>query len=244
MKDATHSEKVILHEKFKRLRNKVNSELKKDTIRNNNERIDKANDENEVWKIVKEISSPNRNNNIILNEDGIEITDGKEVAEIFNNFFIQKIEKLKDNIDISIVEDPLERLRNKMQPKNLKFSLQTVTEAKVLKAIKQMKNKKSAGRDEITQEQMIMGAEVLAIPLTRIINASITEGKFPDIWKSAVVTPVLKKGSSKDKTNYRPVSCLSVLSKVLEKIVCTQITKFMEDNKHYTECSFLASHVH
>ena len=61
MKDATHSEKVILHEKFKRLRNKVNSELKKDTIRNNNERIDKANDENEVWKIVKEISSPNRN---------------------------------------------------------------------------------------------------------------------------------------------------------------------------------------
>ena len=55
MKDATHSEKVILHEKFKRLRNKVNSELKKDTIRNNNERIDKANDENEVWKIVKEI---------------------------------------------------------------------------------------------------------------------------------------------------------------------------------------------
>ena len=156
---------------------------------------------NEVWKIVKEISSPNRNNNIILNEDGIEITDGKEVAEIFNNFFIQKIEKLKDNIDISIVEDPLERLRNKMQPKNLKFSLQTVTEAKVLKAIKQMKNKKSAGRDEITQEQMIMGAEVLAIPLTRIINASITEGKFPDIWKSAVITPVLKKGSSKDKTN-------------------------------------------
>ena len=212
------------------MRNKVNSELKKDTIRNNNERIDKANDENEVWKIVKEISSPNRNNNIILNEDGIEITDGKEVAEIFNNFFIQKIEKLKDNIDTSIVEDPLERLRNKMQPKNLKFSLQTVTEAKVLKAIKQMKNKKSAGRDEITQEQMIMGAEVLAIPLTRIINASITEGKFPDIWKSAVVTPVLKKGSSKDKTNYRPVSCLSVLSKVLEKIVCTQITKFMEDN--------------
>ena len=156
-------------EKFKRLRNKVNSKLKKDTIRNNNERIDKANDENEVWKIVKEISSPNRNNNIILNEDGIEITDGKEVAEIFNNFFIQKIEKLKDNIDISIVEDPLERLRNKMQPKNLKFSLQTVTEAKVLKAIKQMKNKKSAGRDEITQEQMIMGAEVLAIPLTRIM---------------------------------------------------------------------------
>ena len=117
-----------------------------------------------------------------------------------------------------------------MQPKNLKFSFKTVTEEQVLNAIKQMKNKKSSGRDEITQEQMKLGAEVLAIPLTRIINASITEGKFLEIWKCGIVTPVLKKGSSKDKTNYRPVSCLSVLSKVLEKIVCSQVTKFLEDN--------------
>ena len=68
--------------------------------------------------------------------------------------------------------------------------------------------------------------------LTRIINASISQGKFPEIWKCGIVTPVLKKGSPKDKTNYRPVSCLSVLSKVIEKIVCSQITKFMEDNGH------------
>ena len=64
MKKVSHTERVILHAKFKRLRNKVNSELKKDTINNNNVRIDKANDENEVWKVVKEISNPNRNNNI------------------------------------------------------------------------------------------------------------------------------------------------------------------------------------
>ena len=69
------------------MRNRVNSELKKDTINNNNERIDKANDENEVWKIVKEISNPNRNDNIILNEEGKEVTEEKEVAEIFNSFF-------------------------------------------------------------------------------------------------------------------------------------------------------------
>ena len=128
------------------------------------------------------------------------------------------------------MEDPLEKLQVKMQPKNLKFSLKTVTEEQVLNAIKQMKNKKSSGRDEITQEQMKLGAEVLAIPLSRIVNASITEGKFLEIWKCGIVTPVLKKGSSKDKTNYRPVSCLSVLSKVLEKIVCSQVTKFLEDN--------------
>ena len=76
-----------------------------------------------------------------------------------------------------------------------------------------------------------MGAEVLAIPLTRIINFSVEEGVFPEIWKVGVVTPVLKKGSPLEKSNYRPVSCLSVLSKVLEKIVCDQITDYMEKYK-------------
>ena len=81
----------------------------------------------------------------------------------------------------------------------------------------------------MTQEQLKLGAEVLAIPLAQIINNSITEGKFPEIWKIGVVTPVLKKGSPLEKNNYGPVSCLSVLSKVLEKIVCEQITGYMEE---------------
>ena len=71
----------------------------------------------------------------------------------------------------------------------------------------------------------------LAGPLTKIINRSLTEGVFPTIWKQAIVTPILKKGDAKDKTNYRPVSCLMVLSKVLEKIVFAQITEYMEKNK-------------
>ena len=84
--------------------------------------------------------------------------------------------------------------------------------------------------DELTQEQLKSGAEILTIPLTRIINASIEQGTFPEMWKEGIVTPVLKKGTATDKKNYRPVTCLSVLSKVLEKIICDQITKFMENN--------------
>ena len=75
-----------------------------------------------------------------------------------------------------------------------------MSEAKVLKTIQGLRNKKSSGRDEVTQEQLKMGAEVLSIPLTRIINNSI-EGVFPEIWKIGVVTPVLKKGSTLEKSN-------------------------------------------
>ena len=95
-----------------------------------------------------------------------------------------------------------------MKPKNLKFSLKKVTESTVLKTIKGMKNKKSSGLDELTQEQLKSGAEILAIPLTRIINASIEQGKFPENWKEGVVTPVLKKGAATDKKSISTISTL------------------------------------
>ena len=73
---------------------------------------------------------------------------------------------------------------------------------------------------------------MLDTPITHIINTPITTGVFPEHWKNAVVIPILKKGDVKtDVNNYRPVSCLVAASKVLEKIVCNQITKFMEVNK-------------
>ena len=88
-----------------------------------------------------------------------------------------------------------------------------------------MKKKKSSGLDNISQECLILGADILTIPLTRIINCSIESGIFPEEWKLAVVTPLLKKGDPKEKSNYRPVSCLAAASKVLEKIVCGQLTR-------------------
>ena len=48
----------------------------------------------------------------------------------------------------------------------------------------------------------------------------------PEAWKEAIVTPILKKGDPKKKENYRPVSCLAVASKVMERIVCDQVTRF------------------
>ena len=136
------------------------------------------------------------------------------------------------------MKEPLERLRKKMERKNLKFTLKTVTEKKVKKAMMSLKKKKSAGNDGISQENLVLGTDTLVIPMTRIINSSISTGIVPEKWKEAIVTPILKKGDSKKKENYRPVSCLIVASKVMERIVCDQVTRFFEvhgllpDNQH------------
>ena len=107
-----------------------------------------------------------------------------------------------------MTKDPLNKLREKMKNRNIKFSLKTVTETQVKKIMEKMKKKKSSGVDGVSQECLLLGKDVLSIPLTRIINSSISEGIVPEVWKESVVTPLLKKGDPKEKSNYRPLSCL------------------------------------
>ena len=75
-----------------------------------------------------------------------------------------------------------------------------------------------------------MGSPTLAPTLTQLINRSIERGEVPKHWKIGTVTPVLKKGDPKLVENYRPVTCLPAASKLLESVVCKQVTNFMESN--------------
>ena len=71
---------------------------------------------------------------------------------------------------------------------------------------------------------------MLVAPLATIINKSIKSGVFPKQWKIAAVTPLLKKGSTQLLSNYRPVSCLPAASKLLEIVVCSQLSEYLESN--------------
>ena len=113
---------------------------------------------------------------------------------------------------------------------NLHFQLQEVEEKYVLKVLKSLKAKTSYGPDGISSEVLKMGAEVLCVPLTLIINISIVSSKFPTEWKLAKCAPVFKKGSRKAKENYRPVSLLPVSGMILEKAVKDQVEDFFESN--------------
>ena len=84
---------------YKKLRNRVNSELKKDNICFNNERVKNAADDNEIWNVVKDVTKQKSSMTIILEEDGKKIEDEEQVANIFNDFFVEKIQNLQDNID-------------------------------------------------------------------------------------------------------------------------------------------------
>ena len=70
----------------------------------------------------------------------------------------------------------------------------------------------------------------MSAPLTDLFNFSLLKGKVPNLWKQVNVTPVLKKNDPTDVSNYRPISLLNTLGKVLEKIVHKHVYNFFNDH--------------
>ena len=135
-------------------------------------------------------------------------------------------------------DDPLGPLKEKYKDSELHFSLKKVTTQQVNKIIKKLKKKTSAGFDEISAEMLKMGLNVLAEPLTQIINKSIETGKFPSKWKHSKVCPIYKKGDRKLLKNYRPVSLISVPGMVLERCIGIQMEDYFEENQVLQEFQF------
>ena len=89
---------------------------------------------------------------------------------------------------------------------------------------------KSTGLDDIPARFIKDGAIVLTTPITHIVNLSITSGVVPNDMKMARIKPLYKKNSPLDVGNYRPVSILSIVSKILERSVHTQLSEFLCEN--------------
>ena len=156
------------------------------------------------------------------------IKDPQELAETFNIFFKEKVEKLAAGIKRNPKVDPFLLLNKKMQGSNLEFKLKTVREKDVLNILKALKPKKSYGNDCITSEVLKLAANVLVVPLTYMINVSILTGKFPSNWKISKVVPLHKKGDKNELKNYRPVALLSVPEMILERVVAIKVEEYFE----------------
>ena len=110
----------------------------------------------------------------------------------------------------------------------------TVSDSEILKEIQQLKNKKSVGLDGISVKILKMSKDVIVRPITVLINKSITQGKVPNKWKIAKIIPLHKKGDRSIPNNYRTISILSCLSKILEKVIQKQLVQHLNSNNILT----------
>ena len=101
--------------------------------------------------------------------------------------------------------------------------------------LKNLKNSKSVSVDGLVKYSLKLAADYVYKPLHHIITLSITQHRFPTGWKYAKVIPLFKNGSPTDRKNYRPVSLLSLLGKILEKVIYSQIYTYFEKNRLFHE---------
>ena len=100
--------------------------------------------------------------------------------------------------------------------------------------IKAMKDNKSPGVDGILPKLLMETVEQISIPLARMFNLSIKEGVVPFEWKGANIIPLFKKGSRNKLENYRPVSLMSVICNLLERLIKDHMLDFLVRHKLLT----------
>ena len=109
-------------------------------------------------------------------------------------------------------------------PHKGRFVVKEVSQAAVHKELTNLKRKKATGIDNLPPGMLKDAASILAKPITYVINLSLKSGIVPTDWKVAKLIPLHKSGSHSTIDNYRPISVLPTLSKILEKMFHNQLT--------------------
>jgi hypothetical protein len=221
----------LLETQYKKHNNYCNKMIRKEVKQKNGENITSDSNMKDIWKCIKIVQNPEATSirKLKIEIDGQKIEDPQKLANEFSEFFVEKVQKLEAGIKRTNI-DPLSLLKEKMKTSNTTFTIKTVNVRVVHKILKDLKAKRSYGHDGITSEVLKLGADVLKVPLTFIVNTSIRNSEYPSYWKIAKMIALYKKGNRLEIKNYRPVSLLCVAGMVLERVIAIQIEEYFESN--------------
>ena len=145
-----------------------------------------------------------------------------------NSYFCSVGKDLADKF--SPVANPLLSGDFEMNKTKSKFHFKTIEVQEIRDAFAKVKTAKSFGTDNISSYFLKLALPFIENSLAFMFNTSIETSMFPDAWKIARFTPIYKNGDKADKSNYRPISVLPVISRLFEKLVTNQVYRHMEDN--------------
>jgi exonuclease III len=222
---------ITFFDQFKRQRNylvgfirRVKSDYYTTIIEEN--KLDPRN----LWKSLKSILPHYKTAQLMkLKVNNEIITDPVKLANAVNEFFVN-IGKTIVNSGNTRATGTTPSVFQKRVPDDVTFVMPTVSKEFVLKELKSMPTNKATGIDGISARILKLSAPAIASPLAWIINMSLTSGTVPDDWKMAKVVPIFKTGIKTDVNNYRPISVLSIFSKIIERAVHVSLYAYLERN--------------
>ena len=132
-------------------------------------------------------------------------------------------------MDSQLIDEQIRQLYTKNPPCLHKFSFQPVSEQDVKKIVKSIQTN-STGADGINAFVLKLFIDRISEVLTHIINISFETKIFPDRWKLALITPIPKISFPLSEADFRPISILCTLSKIIERLALRQIVAYLTKN--------------
>jgi hypothetical protein len=171
---------------------------------------------------------------VLKDDNGVFIYDDATKAKLLNDFYSSVF--INDNNRVPEFDS---RVDDGCELSDVSFSADII-----FKHLCNLKPKTGCGPDGLAAVFLKNVAGSIAFPLSFIYSKSFELSALPDIWKSAVVTPVFKKGSPSDACNYRPISITCIICKVMESIVKDNLIAYLLENNLITkqQHGFLAKH--
>ena len=233
-KSAVKHGSALLMQAYRHIRNRVNNlntKLKKAYF--SQKIADCQGNMKETWntinKLINKRSKTTNISSLVVDEKCL--TKSSEIADSMNNYFCNIGSKLSSKIPN--LENPLRNGDYSINEKHARFHFQTIRPDELSKIMNKFKTSQSSGIDGISCSFLKIAMPVLAPSLCSIFNISISRGCFPGNWKIARVSPIYKDGSTEDRSNYRPISVLPVVSRLFEKMVFDQVYNYFTENEFF-----------
>lgn len=180
-----------------------------------------------TWKVLNKVLSRGQKTSVFPDHDNNTSTGTRKITLVdkFNDYFVS----IGSNISSKISQPQNASFNDYLSGNYLNsFFLNPTNCYEVYKIVMNMKSSNSAGIDGISSKILKSISSIITAPLTHCINLSLLSGVVPQIAKIARITPVFKSGDKNDLSNYRPISILPTLSKVLERIVYNRLNSYLD----------------
>ena len=213
------------------MRNKVNTEIKAaKKVFYNNKFIENNGDPRKTWQTINDLTSRKVVHSSIreINLKGTFVSESSDLSNAFNDHFSSIGSKLANDIPLSNDNDHCHR--EYVKGINNRFEFHPTDSRQVLKLLNKLNKSKGAGLDKLSSRLIRECADLISPYITTIFNCCLTTGIFPDDWKLAKVTPIFKQGDRSDMNNYRPISVISAIAKVFERIIYNQLSSYLSEN--------------
>lgn len=180
-------------------------------------------DSKKQWKVLNEITGTKPIKKVnkeikLLKKDGVTIEGIADCAENMNTFFINLTEGTNPNL----VEATKDIRKNEKT-----IFMNPTTKEEITRIISEAPKEKAAGEDGIKMVTIYNSIEKLAPILVKLANICMENGKFPKTLKTALITPIHKKGEKNDMRNFRPIANMNSMAKILEKIIYSRFYDFL-----------------